>query len=102
MEKTMTFEERLAEVETIAAQLEEGKLADGIREHKFRLEERVSPYELVEAPVLCQQLVHAAEDEVAALAHDDEVHAVGNSHLCGLVYLRLDGVDWRALRLHFR
>ncbi|MBQ1861517.1 MAG: exodeoxyribonuclease VII small subunit [Clostridia bacterium] len=39
MEKTMTFEERLAEVETIAAQLEEGKL--GLEESMKKYEQGV-------------------------------------------------------------
>ena len=71
-----------------------------MREYKVGLKECVAPRKGVEVPQWSDELVHATEYEVSALAHEHHLHAVFLGHDGGLVYLRLDGVYGRVLGCH--
>ena len=71
-----------------------------MREDKVGLEECVASGKGVEVPQWSDELVHATEYEVGALAYEHHLHSVFLGRHSGLVYLRLNGVYGRVLGCH--
>ena len=69
----MTFEEAMSELESVVAQLEQGKVA---LEDSIRLYERGS-----QLKVHCQEKLKAAEEKVRMITLGDDRNAVGTEPL---------------------